>query len=423
MDSNHFSSIEDDCPIPNSHRRLIQAHKLWHQTLDAYQDPDGFLANLNATIEALRNTTFMLQAEKKSLLGFETWYPKVQGLMKNDEILKWICDSRTTVVHKSDLETQSFAEVVVYDNLDLTSIRFDFPVISSIADALKIALPQIPRSFAEHRENLVFSMEKIWVSKDFPQMEILEALALAYTRLSRIIQVAHSLGVQEQGIFNFSGLSVPICMRTTKELRTLNISLATGEEINPTLKFPLLDSNLKAEALKRYGEIESIDLPFQGDPIEGALKILKIAQRVLRKDGSFSRTVYLRSQSGWRVLPFRAESRVEKFVLTRKLVEEIKRIDADAVIDIGEAWMAPPEAGRFPGESAERQEILYTAVLTKDGINKTFLSQFSRSWLWGFRFEEPVELRDSVAFYLSPLLALWGIPLVSDAHSGTVEGP
>jgi hypothetical protein len=40
------------CPLPQTHRRLIEAHLLWHQTLDRYSDPEAFRANLNATIEA-----------------------------------------------------------------------------------------------------------------------------------------------------------------------------------------------------------------------------------------------------------------------------------------------------------------------------------------------------------------------------------
>ena len=54
-----------ECPIPMTHRRLKHAHLLWHQCLDAYHDPERFLANLNATIEALRNIS--LWCRKKSL--------------------------------------------------------------------------------------------------------------------------------------------------------------------------------------------------------------------------------------------------------------------------------------------------------------------------------------------------------------------
>ena len=62
------------CPLPKTHRRLVEAHLLWHQTLAQYQQPELFQANLNATIQALRNITFILQSEKHSFDQFEGWY-------------------------------------------------------------------------------------------------------------------------------------------------------------------------------------------------------------------------------------------------------------------------------------------------------------------------------------------------------------
>ena len=61
------------CPIPTTHRRLRDAHTLWHQALEHYHDPETFRANLNAAIEALRNTTFAVQKEKAAFRDFDEW--------------------------------------------------------------------------------------------------------------------------------------------------------------------------------------------------------------------------------------------------------------------------------------------------------------------------------------------------------------
>ncbi len=63
-----------NCPIINSHNKLIETHILWHQTADFYQDPQRFNANLNATIQSLRNITFALQSEKDVIPNFHIWY-------------------------------------------------------------------------------------------------------------------------------------------------------------------------------------------------------------------------------------------------------------------------------------------------------------------------------------------------------------
>src|SRR5882762_6430675 len=98
------------CPIPMTHRRLAAAHLLWHQALEHYHDSDAFLANLNSTIEALRNVTFVLQKEQ-TVPDFENWYKKWQPCLKEDAAAKWLKEARNTVVHRGELESHSSAEV------------------------------------------------------------------------------------------------------------------------------------------------------------------------------------------------------------------------------------------------------------------------------------------------------------------------
>lgn len=99
------------CPLPQTHRRLAEAHLLWHQTLERYHDSDAFRANLNATIEAMRNITFVLQNEKGVIPNFDVWYGKWQTRLSEDAAAKWLRDARTKVVHQGELESQSAAEI------------------------------------------------------------------------------------------------------------------------------------------------------------------------------------------------------------------------------------------------------------------------------------------------------------------------
>jgi hypothetical protein len=101
----------NSCPIPKTHRRLVEAHLLWHQTLDNYHNVESFRANLNATIQALRNITFVLQSEKNIIPQFDTWYSQWQSRLKADPTSKWLIDARNTVVKQGELESHSTAEV------------------------------------------------------------------------------------------------------------------------------------------------------------------------------------------------------------------------------------------------------------------------------------------------------------------------
>jgi hypothetical protein len=54
------------CPIPQTHQRLRQAHLLWHQASDNYQNVDLLLTNVDRLIQELRNITFILQSQKST---------------------------------------------------------------------------------------------------------------------------------------------------------------------------------------------------------------------------------------------------------------------------------------------------------------------------------------------------------------------
>lgn len=76
-----------ECPLPTTHCRLDDSHRLWHQTPDSYDDPDAFRVNLNAVIQALRSVTLMLQSEKRRIPDFDGWYGDWQEKMRADPVL------------------------------------------------------------------------------------------------------------------------------------------------------------------------------------------------------------------------------------------------------------------------------------------------------------------------------------------------
>lgn len=90
----------DLCNVVQSHKRILEAHRLWHQAFNCYFDPEGFRTNINATIQALRNVTFALQNEKHKIPDFGTWYAEWQTRLKDDPMMRWLCDARTEIVHK-----------------------------------------------------------------------------------------------------------------------------------------------------------------------------------------------------------------------------------------------------------------------------------------------------------------------------------
>src|SRR5436309_15092466 len=100
---------EESCPIPDTHTRLRQSHTLWHQTQREYGSPDAFCTNLNATIQALRSVTFVLQKEHDAIPDFAPWYDGWRERMKSDPLMKWLVDARNRIEKQGDLKTYSSA--------------------------------------------------------------------------------------------------------------------------------------------------------------------------------------------------------------------------------------------------------------------------------------------------------------------------
>jgi hypothetical protein len=169
------------CPLPKTHRRLVEAHVLWHQSLEQYHQPDLFQANLNATIQALRNITFILQSEKHSFTQFDVWYKSWQERIKPDPVLRWLKEARNTVVKQGELETSSIAVVKLVtwkdDVLLETSIPPDTPpslILANIPLLELVSNTHLPSGDLKHAAIII---ERRWSVTELGGREILGALA------------------------------------------------------------------------------------------------------------------------------------------------------------------------------------------------------------------------------------------------------
>src|SRR5712692_916878 len=102
-----WTMVEPGCPIPATHQALVEATSHMGLMGTAYHKPDMFLLHLNAFIQALRNITFRLQAEKAKFPAFEPWYAEKQAAMRADRLLRTLHDARTKVVKQIGLASKS----------------------------------------------------------------------------------------------------------------------------------------------------------------------------------------------------------------------------------------------------------------------------------------------------------------------------
>src|SRR6185369_7198646 len=169
------------CPIRATHRRLTEAHLLWHQTLERYQQTAGFLPNVNATIQSLRNITFILQSERHSIPDFDEWYQQWRQALAADPIARWIVQARNIVVKQGELELDSTAVVRVLTWKDDVLIELPVPPGAPTALILKnLPLLELLQGSALPRGDLreaVLAIERRWSVPALEGRELLESLA------------------------------------------------------------------------------------------------------------------------------------------------------------------------------------------------------------------------------------------------------
>ena len=175
---------------------MIDAHHLWHQIAANYSNSDLFRANLNATIQALRNITFAVQSEKDVFDAFDAWYTPWQARLKASSVSEWVKDTRNLVVKQGDLEAASTADVRLLTWQDDTLAQIPItPGTSSEVLLNNIPIWELIGGASIPTGDLssaVLEIERRWNLPDLQNREVLDTLGAAYGLLSDLVLDAHA---------------------------------------------------------------------------------------------------------------------------------------------------------------------------------------------------------------------------------------
>ena len=428
----HLNGSEDysRCPIPNTHRSLVEAHLLWHQALEQYQEPDAFRANLNATIQALRGVTFKLKSEQHDFVDFEKWYRPWEERLRADPVCKWASEARTTVVHQGELETSSTAVVKLVTWRDDVLTELSFPpnappslILSNIPLVELVEKAKIPQGDMKSAAILI---ERRWSVADLDGREILESLAQVYGVLAQLVLEAHiNLGHSQCIPVDRAHVHFPStyyrtstleCMALGVESRTHKFKLATGDQLVVQSSTPFAPDPATIAARYGLGEKDQIAKWETADPLLFAERILYTAKRMLRKDKTHVRLMFIRDGRGiWRIRSLNASNRTEKHLLMRMAARIIESIGGDALIDVSEVWVVKGDAltrvrdlERIH-EVAGREEELQVTVAMREGTIRTYVTPFTRGPFGGIKLGD-TSRHDRDEYwpnYLEPIFEVW----------------
>ena len=200
-ESNNICTLENYscvCPVLDAHDKIEEAYYFLLMMAFNYHKADEFRFNLHAFIKSLREVTFILQNSKDKIPDFDKWYPQKQEEMKNNDILKSICESRTIIVHRAMLKPRSKVSVGLYRGRKL-KMAFEIPIDDPFIDSKALFDFYIPKfkemGFIDKAHSAIseqLGLRRQWYCEQFGDKEIFSTCVSAYMELCQIIYEVHS---------------------------------------------------------------------------------------------------------------------------------------------------------------------------------------------------------------------------------------
>lgn len=373
-------------PLSPPRRRLDQVHALWHRALDGYTSVDDFVVSINSLLQAERTVTWILQKWLRHRPWFGDWYPERQAAMSADPVMRWLVQARNHVEKEGDLDLHSSARVYVIDSwLAGSYLEVDVPPLISPAEIAQLLKP---RDMPEHvRRDGIFRVERRWVARSMPEMELLDATAHGYAVLNSIITEAEAIEAGGTPAQTKNVVPIPLdCMVADTDQRTASLNLRTDRLVTfDRDKLPPTSDEDLGRVKDRYGSaIESVGRP--GDSLASRVSWHhELGRKFLEIDGYHHATMFI-YRNGKQIsanrLVFRDQQ--EKYLVMAAIARDVAAKDIDEVIVSGEMWFAEalPDGHALdrvrPGDRNDRSEGFGTYGANRDDDFLTLLSSFER---------------------------------------------
>ncbi len=379
--------------------------------------------NLNATIQSLRNLTFALQHEKKVFSNFHEWYGDWQEKMKNDDMMGWLNDSRVTIVHREDLKTKSLARVSIYHYTEIYKADIEIPIDITYVMIAKYLRDNGYIEDYHIKNDYVLKVERRWVVDTLPNKELLNALSYCYGFLNQLVIEGHGeigfdinecdikdeLHKNKSIILKAGNLS---CMEIANDVRTTKISLRTLQRLRVKTGVMKEDDSLMKKARERYN-LKNIHITKGDDIISYTKMLVEISKNVLKRD-KYHMPMFFLQISGKGMMPYGStipDDKSDKYVILEEIANVVQKLDVSGVITIFESWLSTDFdslSKEIPIEKhKDIQECIFVCVITKEGIQKSYITPFKRDNEGDIIFNKTIiSEKDSLNFLL-PIKKKW----------------
>lgn len=379
------------CPYPNTHRRLLDVHDLWHECAESYMDPRAFRRKLNSILAEIRNVSFVMQKEgRDNDPKFSSWYQTWVEEISKLPLMTWAKNSRNRVVKEGDLDLLSQCRVTLRASWTLAH---DFEMnVPPAASLLEIA--QIARQASQGKAELII-VTRQWVDVKMPGTELLGALAEAFRACSNLVRLAH----QQAGVscncsdvspetdceLDLDQASNPPCMTRIKMHLSVAVNAKGGvyqENVTRVHSSP----EAFGLAKERYGELPSLaGLQSALDAVE---PYVQMGKAILRVDEDLLPVSVFFGKSGIvDMIPVEVVDKSSSYLRMTRLAERAALPDVDSFLISADAWFAPPGGTRGSAltvQAISRAGDLRSAIVpyTRDASGTHFEDRATHTVVW-----------------------------------------
>lgn len=135
---------EEMTTIEETQLNIEKIEAIFSKLFEEYHNPTDFIAQTEALIQSLRNSTWFLQSKKKNIERFDDWYNPWQELMRQSPYMRFIVDMRNGIVKQGINTAKSNALVVLYTDYRQTLLEKRFDVYTT-TDEIKEEIAELAK--------------------------------------------------------------------------------------------------------------------------------------------------------------------------------------------------------------------------------------------------------------------------------------
>lgn len=185
------------CPLDATDDRFDEAHYFLNQAAANYHSPQRFRWYLNATIQALRSVTFVLQKNLARVPGGKTWYENHRKELEEDPNARRLVTARNVVVKEGDLAKKSTVQAGLYRGTVAKFVfAWEIPTSLPSESVLQFAIENFPDFIKAEGHTAIdeqLGVERTWMVEVMGDQEVLGVCDHVLSAVGRLVRDAHLL--------------------------------------------------------------------------------------------------------------------------------------------------------------------------------------------------------------------------------------